>query len=389
MLRMAMLNTLAAAALALAAPAGRAEAAAAAGPPPDKAADLVRLLGDNSYPVREKAAADLIRLGRSAKPALLAGTKDEDPEVRRRCQIILPRALRHDLEVRLEGFLADKEGKQKHELPGLDRFRNLLGSDDKARQLFADMLRADAELLEAADKDPRAAGDQLGVRAQALSQFMYNGTGHGQGVSAVDLANLLFVGADPKVAVPPQAGWQVHNLLTSQLPGQLTAGPRGALLKKLLLHWINERTDPNSITQTLQLAIQLQLKEGVEIALKELRKKDGNSYGRGAAILALGRLGGKEHRAVLEPLLTDAGDVSSFGINNASGKTQVRDVALAVLVHQQGQSLKDYGFAVGTLLPGFELSQQNHPGLLGFTDQKLRDAALKKWKEQAAKQTKQ
>jgi hypothetical protein len=49
-----------------------------------RARELVKLLGDDSFDVREKASADLVALGRVAMPALREALKDRDAEVARR-----------------------------------------------------------------------------------------------------------------------------------------------------------------------------------------------------------------------------------------------------------------------------------------------------------------
>ena len=58
-----------------------------------KAQDLIRRLGSEIYREREDAQAELARMGRLARPALLeAAAADPDPEVRFRCSRLLPRA---------------------------------------------------------------------------------------------------------------------------------------------------------------------------------------------------------------------------------------------------------------------------------------------------------
>src|SRR5262249_39997780 len=83
-----------------------------------RARELVRKLGSEVYKEREDAHAELVKMGRTAKVALLEGaTGDNDPEVRFRCSRLLPRAGADDLKARLDTFLADTEGKFEHDLP--------------------------------------------------------------------------------------------------------------------------------------------------------------------------------------------------------------------------------------------------------------------------------
>jgi hypothetical protein len=52
----------------------------------EKAKELIRKLGDDSFAVREKAAADLVELGAVALPFLREAAKDKDLEIARRAQ---------------------------------------------------------------------------------------------------------------------------------------------------------------------------------------------------------------------------------------------------------------------------------------------------------------
>ncbi|MCI0700811.1 MAG: hypothetical protein L0241_06995, partial [Planctomycetia bacterium] len=89
-----------------------------------KARELVQQLGSEKYSEREEAQRELAAMGRLARPALLDGVSgDPDPEIRLRCQTLLPKANADDLKARLETFLADTEGKYEHDLPGWNKLR--------------------------------------------------------------------------------------------------------------------------------------------------------------------------------------------------------------------------------------------------------------------------
>jgi HEAT repeat protein len=342
---------------------------------------LVRQLGDPSYRVREKASLALLQMGRAAKPALVAGIADGDPEVRIRCRQLLPAALASDLQARINAFLADKEGKLQHDLPGWARFQKLLGSEPAQRALFADILKTDATLLELAESDPKAATDRFNARSQQLQAAMYNITPNGQRaqVSPQEVAGLLFVGSEPRLALPPQATWPIYSLMyRPEVRTAFTATNPNDPYKKLLLYWIRERTDPNTLTQSLNLAIQLNLKECLDLALKSAGDPNVTGLNRGFAITAIGKLGTKENLPTLEALLGDSNAVGpAIGWNNVQIVTEIRDVALAMCVHLTGQSLKDYGFEILATQQTLLFS----PYYCGFSDPAQRDAAHKKWKE--------
>src|SRR5262245_13908089 len=103
-----------------------------------RASELVLQLADPRFKVRDAAAREIKKLGRLAKPALLEGMKSKDPEVWSRCTQLLPEVLALDLKARVDAFLADTEGKQKHELPMMERYQKFAGNDVPARKLYAE-----------------------------------------------------------------------------------------------------------------------------------------------------------------------------------------------------------------------------------------------------------
>ena len=60
--------------------------------PAKEAPELIRRLSDESYEVRDSAVRRLVELGKAAEAALRKGLNDEDPEVRRQCQVLLERS---------------------------------------------------------------------------------------------------------------------------------------------------------------------------------------------------------------------------------------------------------------------------------------------------------
>src|SRR5262249_53508131 len=119
----------------------------------EEALQLVGKLGNPSFKVREDAASRLVRFGRAVEPVLREGLKNPDPEVRRRCERLIPLALNFDLEKQIKAFLADKEDKNPAVLPGWTKFKEAAGGDEAARSLFVDMHRIDTEYMELIEKD--------------------------------------------------------------------------------------------------------------------------------------------------------------------------------------------------------------------------------------------
>ncbi len=362
-----------------------------AAPEPDKfhreserAVELVRQLADRSYEVREDATKQLLQIGRPAKQALLDGLNASDLEVQIRCERILAIVLEEDFKARLDAFVADRDGKQQHDLPGLKRWRKLIGDDAAARELYADMARAHGRLLEEADHSPQTAGDKLAGECQNLFQRVYVPTATARRqISLADVLAMLFISSDPSVPVSDVARQQTANLLYQ--PAFSTAvrnGPRADQVRKVFGAWVGEARGP-AAQQAMNMALQYNLKEGLDIARKLIDQKE---YGGGMAIIAVGKLGAKDDLSMLEPLLTNNTVLLNVNFNNKPGTTEVRDVALGMMVHLSGQSIRDYGFE---FFRGNNNEQAYFaPVYFAFADQAKRDAGLKKWNEWKAKQPK-
>jgi hypothetical protein len=353
-------------------------------PPEEQAPALVRQLGAADFAQREIATDALMKIGPAAKAALLAGAKDADPEVSYRSERLLVTILEEDFKARLAGFVADKEGKQEHDLPGLARFRKMLGNDPTTRDLYVEMANANRQLLEEAEANPKGAGARHSGEAQRL---MFRAFGQipadRRPVTFPEVAVLLFVAADPNVTVVDQSRQFMLNLLYQPAFQQTVQnGPRSDAAKKLLGAFMLQASGPMS-QQFLQLAIQYKIKEGVDLAVKLIKDKD---YAFGQSITTIGKLGGKEHLPILVPLLkNDTALTGQFNFNGKMIRTEVRDVALAMSVALQGQSIKDFGFE---FLQGNNEAAYVSPILLGFENKEKRDAAFKKYQDWLDKQEK-
>jgi len=355
----------------------------------NKLSDLVRQLGSDVYEEREKASQQLQRVGLAAKSALEKGSADEDAEIRRRCQELLPALIEIDLQRRIAAFLADKDGKGVHDIPLWTTFRKAAGEDAGARQLFAEMLQAEtlSFLLDCADSPDRQ-GDVLERYTRGVQQKMYQRTaGRVQGqLTRGEWGAILFIGGETKSAGGrEQAPYIISSMLYQPFVRTLLAdGAQGAAIRKLLLRWMNNQTNENVILQLTNSIQNLGLKEGTDYLLSVIRDKKVRGIYLAQVLTNLGRQNNKEHIPVLETVLEDQTQLGQVQFNQLRGNTELRDVALAMLVHLTGQSHKDYGFSFLSVNAGLLWA----PNYSGFVTAEQRDAAHKKWKTWAAAQKK-
>ncbi|MCE9530750.1 MAG: hypothetical protein K8T89_06445 [Planctomycetes bacterium] len=354
-----------------------------------KAIELVRDLGDARYKVRDEAARELKKLGRHAKAALLDGMKSTDPEVWNHCAQLLPEVMALDLKARVDGFLADADGKLKHDLPMMDSYQKLVGNDAPSRKLYADMVKTNAAFLEACEQAPKLAGEKYAIRAQELQQHLFgpwSGTGARPQLQASDLAPLFLIGADPvmtKGIVTANNINPVSNFLWQQpFQNALRNGEQAVPFRKLFFAWAENRNDINSISQTLSVIQNMNLKEGIDFAVKVMKMKDLQIWTRAQALTCVGKMGGKEHLAAMEAMLEDKTQVTNIQWNNVNISTQINDIALAMAIHLSGQKHNEYGFD----------ALQSQPGLLwayhylGFSTDEKRKVAYKKYADWSAAQ---
>jgi hypothetical protein len=241
--------------------------------PADRAGDLVRRLGSPSFAERERASQELVRLGPEAVTALQAGCDDEDSEVRSRSRRLLPLARRTPQQLRLAAFLLDTSERLTPPLGGWLRFRNLVGSDSGARDLFADMYAADGELLELLDKDPRKAGSQIAAKANAMQQKLHAHPVGPRPVRMGEVAVLMFAAAEARASLDANTS----NILTSLLyqPGPRAGVKASEPARRVLTAFLEQRTggDMNAFLQVVYLARNLGMTDFIDEVLKPAARK--------------------------------------------------------------------------------------------------------------------
>jgi hypothetical protein len=344
-----------------------------------RARDLVRRLGDESYRVREEASKELLRLGLEARDALLQGTRDNDLEIRRRCRDLLPSILEADRQARLEELLADTEDKRDHGVPGWSRFRKVAGADVAARKFFVAVCRQDTGLLADTEKDPTRAGGCCATVCTQLFQKLYGPQARSGGqVEPAELAPLLLVAGDPRTNMPSQPRTMVVNFFYQPAIRAALLGDTNPAFKKLALAWMERQTDDEDAAQQMFFAVQnLELKEGLDLALKVLADRPLKGRGLGGAMTTVGKLGNRQHLAILERFLDDKTVLSNFALGTERGTTELRDVALAMLVHLTGQDHKTYGFVFSHNNSHLKF----YANFVGFRDDDQRAKAFAQYKQ--------
>jgi hypothetical protein len=362
----------------------------------ERAKDLVAKLGDPVFRVRDEATRELRKLGRAALPALdetLQSTAD--PEVRNRCETLMPAIEEADLKARLECFLADTERKYEHKIRHWPEFSKVTGDTPSARRLFADFFQAreNRELIAAlALPNP-----DLEKHVIARRTFLYNSVYRTvNGVRAPprpeDVFALLFV--ESRVSITNRSfQYVIQNLLNQTNIRSALTGDDGEAHRRLLAHWMDTRTQYMEVYQAFQLASTLNIKEFPleRYAIKVLETSTAIPSYRMNALTTSARVMGKDALPVLAKGMNDKTAQNITWFFNGERKQhsiQVRDIALTMALIVTDQKLDDYG-----------IEQRNRPTNLNlpetakfsymyyaFPDEKTREAAFAKFREWEAKQ---
>lgn len=359
-----------------------------------KAATLIRQLGADSFEDREAAYQELEKLGKAAVKALEEGVKNEDMEISSRSKRLLALATRSETEVALDAFLADKDTKLILKLPAWERFKKVVGDDANARALFVEMHTTEGGLLAGLERDPKTFEQTFNARCQQIQQNLYTPFGQINPIPMGQIVALLFAATDARATTNLQSFYVLTSLLQQQTIQQGFKANNGA--RKLLAQFLERHLDQNTMPQTIQLAMQLEMKELAPMALKAATNKNSQQWSRATALLAVGRLGTKDNIKDIEPLLKDETNLGTMRFIQQNGlnqrqttqvTTQMRDVALASMIMLSGQDVQTYEFPYLKLI---NIGQNRYLSYnyFGFSDNTQREAALKKYQESQVKHEK-
>jgi hypothetical protein len=361
--------------------------------PADRPEELVKLLGDKSYRVREVAARELIRRGSASVAALNAALKDTDPEVSERARQLLPQAATAERNEKLAQLVKNSSAPPPNGLAGLQRFLKATGDNKEGRELYAEMMATHYRTIEAADTDPKDAAEQFLMFGNDAYQKWQAGARVGRYSydnmfsSRADITFFLFVSGDERVR-QHENGPNYSSILFNgtQIPRAISDKDGSAAMRKLFLDWLEHEPQPHMQQRGFQLASQAGLKEALPIALRLLEKKDQQPYAKAQVVLALAKLGTKEHIPLLDKYLDDKTNLGSINFGNGPQLTvQLRDVAMAVQIELAGQKLGDYGY--DTRYTGAGFTSYHYYGFPEESEgkSKARDEAHARWKEWALK----
>jgi len=340
--------------------------------------ELVKQLGSDSFVSREQASEIILRQGNRSMAALENGLTHLDYEVVRRSRILISLISESDKKTKLQAFLEDVDGSKNTVLPGWERFEKLVGKSTSSRALYGQIYKADPSLMDEVQNDKNIGKSIVSEKAQWLHNSIFSPVaGKTINLEIGDIGAVLFAATTPNMELPSEVVNNITNLLYQPSARDAISASKGTgPFRKLLGTWMLQQTDPNIISQHLHLSQNMNMTEGLQLARRVASEKTMPVYTKTVALTLLGKMGTPEDGGLLRNFLGDETVVGNFQLpNQQKGTTQVRDVALAMLVHMSSQSHKEYGFS-------FARDNQAlffNPYMLGFTTMENRMLAMKKW----------
>ncbi|MEM6798994.1 MAG: hypothetical protein AAF589_05720 [Planctomycetota bacterium] len=354
---------------------------------------LVEQLSNDDYALRESASAGLLKLGAAALPAVRAAAQSPDPETRLRAGRLLLQLERISFEQTVDAFVGDIRGLGGNALPGWEEFRRVVGKDVATRTLFAEVYRSDPRLLDAAfgaNRDDSAASNRLMAlleqRASERHDASDAGTPRSHDAVAQRLAVLTVATAEPSCVTDRAAQLVTQAARTELASVAVRETSRGHMTRRLLTRWItdSQTDDLYVLSQLLQLADRLKLRAAcplaIDIACGRRAVRPAHSQFRATALLMVGKLGDGSCVPQLRPLLEDDAVCASHAGRGPKRENlldvEIRDVALAVILHLEGEKPRDFGYEV--LISNEEKLFLMHS--LAFRSVADRQSAVQQWR---------
>lgn len=358
--------------------------------PDSNTLQLVRQLGNNSFAVREAAARDLIKSGGIAVPALIIGSKNSDPEVAERCKKMISAAIAVQRDKILKEFLQEPPGLPPASLAGVERFLKITGDSHRNRELYAKMLIDHHQILETMETDPRGGSRRLTeyVRESFEQWKMRTDAKRIRDKEPfTDLSQatlLMFARTHPKYIDDELISVRINRMFDSRkLTESLSGSNEIPGMRKLFLNWLATEQRYVILLRMYQIAEKAELKEAVTTLMLISTDPKHSIESRLDALVAVGRIGGKQQVMAISPLLDDKTEIGTYNLGEDGPllTVQVRDVALIVSAHLAGEKIDNYGYASSRFGDGAPVAFQ----ACGFSNNDARESAHARWKERLKK----
>jgi len=335
---------------------------------PAAIAALVKQLRAPSFQIRLQAEADCRETGAKALPALVEALKSQDPELRRRAQILIERIEDDELTESIESFLSPGSTTT---LPGWSFMTDLIEDTSEFRVAYAEILQGNVQLSQALSH-PHLIAAAIQRELQDMSPTVGSVP---PGISPPNTSALLLLLVYPDATYADDVGNAAAQIIRLGFRQEVNETPRGQLLQALATSWVRTRR-ASAALERWETATRLSLPEQVIPAMEMIQQKT-NPHQLNNVFVSVARFGDAIEMSVVETLLNDKFELHATknSKNETISSCQLRDLALATLIEMTKQDPVAYG------LKAFPRdTSKNITSLpVSFESDAQRDTAFEKW----------
>ncbi|MBN1851161.1 MAG: hypothetical protein JW829_00495, partial [Pirellulales bacterium] len=193
---------------------------------------------------------------------------------------------------------------------------------------------------------------------------------------------LLLIGTDSGIAIDASNTALFDQMLAQIIPpGQSEKFLSSSMIQDWVGDWITHRSSAGSLEyQHMLMGMRYETDKAIFLAERILQVERGDPQQQMLATLCVAQFGNQQHIAWIEPLLERDHSVYS-SVSRMDGKRiqrviQLRDIALAALIHLTDQKYADYGLLHVIERPPYFLVIQS----IYFEKPTDRQQALDKWR---------
>ncbi len=351
--------------------------------PDDAMGDLPRLvetLGHDSFQSRRIAANTLLRLvkpgqsdsttGKAVIRAMKDGLLHRDLEVRAASMRLLQSIEQADFDFQLQQLLNPRTDADSIDLAGWKRFSAMAGDDAAARALFAQVATRFSSTLREMESDQASALNQSAILSQTDPYR----------IDSADAAAwaMVLCWDDPRLGLNVNLSPRLaKSLCHSGLGPKLRRRNDAIVIRRMIAHWLGNHAAA-SVRDRLLIAMRYECaRRAEELCDQTLADPGGRPSGQVMAMLCASAL---QHADIQQSLIDRLGDDRTSHVwqliasRQTKIRTQVSDVALALLLHRHQIDPRSVGF--DELQADPKLVFREHS--LGFANSELRQAAYRR-----------
>ncbi|MEZ6092371.1 MAG: hypothetical protein R3C05_31080 [Pirellulaceae bacterium] len=311
--------------------------------------ESIRLLDSDSYLTRQRAADNILRCGEPAINALESERDNPDAEVRMQCRRLIKRINDETIRRELNHLLTHFDPLRSYRLPGWQPFRAACGDDASGRGLYRRLLDHDIAFmkwLQRVEDDP-----SYDIENQLVDQQRYLSPSSQRLHSGDPLiwSMMLLAATNEKICQVPVLGSHIRcGLQCGPTIESLTQGSNREATLRLVRSWVSRQSSAYASRSTLRIAMLYGCNElAHQMSVETLRQSHAPPAAVQMALLFLAQHQPQESEKHLTTFLADERVCQIWqvaSIRRRAIQTQVRDTAMALLLHLQGIDPRGVGY---------------------------------------------